>query len=179
MTALWKCPDPDCPPTEIAPKEVEERGDASAAAGQILSLHELADLLKVPINTIYKWNRDGNGPPHYRAAGRIFYRNGEVLRWLAERPADPSTDVMPRGSEDRLLTTDEVAEWLGVPVSTLYWWRSEGKAPPGFRVGKYVRYQRTDVLRWLAEQGLELATCGSECGRTYARSAFTQAPGNA
>jgi hypothetical protein len=31
----------------------------------------------------------------------------------------------------------------------------------------------SDVVRWLAEQGVMLAACQSECGRTYALDAFT------
>lgn len=39
---------------------------------------------------------------------------------------------------DRLLTTQQLADYLGVPVATLYAWRHEGAGPPGFRVGKHV-----------------------------------------
>jgi hypothetical protein len=34
-------------------------------------------------------------------------------------------------------------------------------------------YQRSDVVRCLAEQGVMLAVCQSQCGRTYAINAFT------
>lgn len=36
---------------------------------------------------------------------------------------------------DRLLTTQQLADYLGVPVATLCTWRHEGVGPPGFRVG--------------------------------------------
>jgi hypothetical protein len=38
-------------------------------------------------------------------------------------------------------------------------------------------YRRSDVVGWLAEQGVTLAVCQSECGRTYTRSAFKAMPG--
>jgi hypothetical protein len=33
------------------------------------------------------------------------------------------------------------------------------------------------VIRWLAEQGVMLAVCQSQCGRTYAINAFTPVEG--
>lgn len=53
---------------------------------------------------------------------------------------------------DRLMTADELAEYLGVPVGTLYVWRVRGRGPRAARVGRYLRYRRVDVDRWLTEQ---------------------------
>jgi excisionase family DNA binding protein len=49
---------------------------------------------------------------------------------------------------DRLLTADEVAEFLSVPVS---WVRESTRsgAMPAIPLGRYWRYDRTDVLAWL------------------------------
>ena len=38
-------------------------------------------------------------------------------------------------------------------------------------------YRMSDVVRWLAEQGVTLAVCQSECGGTYTQSAFKTMPG--
>lgn len=51
----------------------------------------------------------------------------------------------------RLLSTDEVARLLVVPVSTLYTWRYKGTGPKAFKVGKHLRYQLADILAWLQE----------------------------
>lgn len=51
-----------------------------------------------------------------------------------------------------LLTVAEVAAYLQLPVATLYAWRHRGEGPLGFRVGRYVRYRRADVDRWIAAQ---------------------------
>lgn len=56
------------------------------------------------------------------------------------------------GIQRRLMTRAEVAQELGVEEKTLRNWRSRGYGPPGFRVGKAVRYRRDEVDRWLAEQ---------------------------
>jgi excisionase family DNA binding protein len=53
---------------------------------------------------------------------------------------------------DRLLTPQQLAAYLGVPVTTLYAWRYRGEGPPGFRVGKHLRYRWQDVERWVQNQ---------------------------
>jgi len=55
-------------------------------------------------------------------------------------------------SLDRLLTVEELASYLGVPVATLYQWRHRGEGPPGFRVGRYIRYRRNDVEQWIRDR---------------------------
>ena len=49
----------------------------------------------------------------------------------------------------RLLSTEEVAGILVVPVNTLYCWRYKGTGPRAYRVGKHLRYRLVDVLDWL------------------------------
>jgi excisionase family DNA binding protein len=48
-----------------------------------------------------------------------------------------------------VMTVREVAEYLRLPVGTLYGWRYRGKGPVGMRVGRHVRYRRADVEEWL------------------------------
>ncbi|MEX1133936.1 MAG: helix-turn-helix domain-containing protein [Acidimicrobiia bacterium] len=55
-------------------------------------------------------------------------------------------------THDRLLTVEELAEYFGVPVATVYAWRYRREGPPGFRVGKYVRYRMRDVQEWTQRQ---------------------------
>jgi excisionase family DNA binding protein len=54
--------------------------------------------------------------------------------------------------KDRLIRVDELAEYLGVPVATLYAWRHRREGPPGFRVGRHVRYRWTDIAEWIEHQ---------------------------
>ena len=53
---------------------------------------------------------------------------------------------------DRLLNVEDLADYLGVPVATLYQWRYRGEGPPGFRVGRYIRYRWADVEAWIERQ---------------------------
>lgn len=48
-----------------------------------------------------------------------------------------------------LLGATDVASIAGVPVSTVYAWRYKGTGPQGFRVGKRLRFKRSDVEAWL------------------------------
>jgi excisionase family DNA binding protein len=58
----------------------------------------------------------------------------------------PSHRVVPA---ERLLGPEEVADYLGLPVKTLYQWRYKGVGPPGLRIGRHVRYRPEDVEAWL------------------------------
>lgn len=49
----------------------------------------------------------------------------------------------------RLLSVDELADLLQVPVSTIYHWRHRGSGPRAIRVGRYVRFDTADVAAWL------------------------------
>jgi len=55
-------------------------------------------------------------------------------------------------SLDRLLTVKGLADYLDVPVATIYAWRYRSQGPPGFRVGRHLRFRRSDVERWIDHQ---------------------------
>lgn len=50
---------------------------------------------------------------------------------------------------DQLLTVQQLSEYLGVPVATLYQWRYRREGPSGFRVGRHVRYRWSEVEAWI------------------------------
>lgn len=62
---------------------------------------------------------------------------------LCEEPVGPGLE--------KLLTTEEVAQWLGIKKCTLEKARSTrmGDYPPFIKVGRCIRYRRSDVERWL------------------------------
>jgi excisionase family DNA binding protein len=60
-------------------------------------------------------------------------------------PAHPAS----RDTPDRLLSIPELADYLGVPVATIYRWRYTHDGPLGYRIGRHVRYRLSDVERWL------------------------------
>jgi excisionase family DNA binding protein len=50
---------------------------------------------------------------------------------------------------EKLMSVEEVAEFLGVPVNTLYQWRHKGTGPDAFRVGRHLRYDPLAARGWL------------------------------
>jgi excisionase family DNA binding protein len=54
-----------------------------------------------------------------------------------------------------LLTVDELAAYLKVPVATIYAWRHRSVGPEGIRVGRYIRFRAEDVETWLSDQQTE------------------------
>ncbi|WP_432021564.1 helix-turn-helix transcriptional regulator [Streptomyces sp. 1222.5] len=65
--------------------------------------------------------------------------------------ADPRA-TLRAGLPDRYLTPDDIAELFEVPKETVYQWRKKRIGPPGFRVGKHVRYDPAAVRDWVAER---------------------------
>ena len=64
--------------------------------------------------------------------------------------------MRPDGLE-KMWTVDELAEFAGVSVTTLYHWRWQGKGPKAIKVGRYLRYPEGDIAKWLAELGCKVA----------------------
>ncbi len=54
--------------------------------------------------------------------------------------------------DEQLLTPRQLADYLNVPLSTLYSWRYHDNGPPGLRVGKHLRYRWADVQKWVQGQ---------------------------
>ena len=53
---------------------------------------------------------------------------------------------------DRLLTVQEAAECLRVPVPTLRYWRHKGTGPASFRMGRRVFYAESALDAFIAEK---------------------------
>jgi excisionase family DNA binding protein len=52
-----------------------------------------------------------------------------------------------------LATAQEIADYLGVPVRSIYQWRTAGRScPQGVRVGRHLRFRWADVERWVSEE---------------------------
>lgn len=50
------------------------------------------------------------------------------------------------------LTSQEAADFMRRPTSTLAYWRHRGEGPQYAKVGKRVLYRRADIEAWLSEQ---------------------------
>lgn len=63
----------------------------------------------------------------------------------------------------RLLTTEALAELVGVEVRTIERWREAGTGPPFMMFGRTIRYHPTRVQAWMLarEQGAPTAPRGT------------------
>lgn len=68
------------------------------------------------------------------------------------RNTQPVTQTDLPHADDEMLTLKEVATQLRIPEATLRYWRHQSKGPRGFRIGRSVRFWRTEVALWLEEQ---------------------------
>ncbi|MEV0927294.1 MULTISPECIES: helix-turn-helix domain-containing protein [Streptomyces] len=68
-------------------------------------------------------------------------------------PAQPDPRATLRGNlPDRYLTPEDLAVMFVIPVETVYFWRKKRTGPPGFRIGKHLRYDPADVHAWARQQ---------------------------
>jgi hypothetical protein len=63
--------------------------------------------------------------------------------------AQRNTSLLDR---DGLISSEDLAKWLDVPVGTLDQWASRGGGPMYHKVGIHRKYHPADVKSWLAEQ---------------------------
>ena len=50
---------------------------------------------------------------------------------------------------ERLMTIEEVAEYLRVPVLTIRWLRQDGRFAPAVKVGRRLLWEESAVNRWV------------------------------
>jgi excisionase family DNA binding protein len=58
---------------------------------------------------------------------------------------------------EKMWTVEELAEFAGVSVTTLYHWRWEGKGPKAIKVGRFLRYPEANIQKWLEVLGRGVA----------------------
>ena len=62
------------------------------------------------------------------------------------------TETNPLSGLDPLVSITELAEYLGVPVKTIYEWRQSGRGPACIHIGRHLKFALSDVQAWLDEQ---------------------------
>ena len=99
---------------------------------------------------------------HYPFIGRLF-KNIRLPQSLVQKVHDPvrvvwvdlehlrvmDTEKLLGLGLEPVLTTSELAEYVGVHVQAIYDLRTDGRGPSGIRVGREIRYRVSDVRRWL------------------------------
>ncbi|MEV7946084.1 helix-turn-helix transcriptional regulator [Streptomyces anulatus] len=63
------------------------------------------------------------------------------------------------GADSRcpLMSARELADFLGVPLNTVYIWNHRHQGPRAHKVGRYLRYRWPEVEAWLETQAVDHA----------------------
>ncbi|MGW7134362.1 helix-turn-helix transcriptional regulator [Streptomyces bobili] len=69
----------------------------------------------------------------------------------AREQPDPRA-TLRGGLPDRYLNPDDIAVIFKVPKETVYQWRKKRIGPPGFRIGKHLRYDPADVRAYVDQR---------------------------
>src|SRR3954449_1189166 len=71
---------------------------------------------------------------------------------MPERVCTPPTPRDQPVPPKDWMTPKDLADWLGVPVKSVYVWNQNGTGPYATRIGKHCRFSRPAVIAWLAER---------------------------
>ena len=63
--------------------------------------------------------------------------------------------------DDRWLSVDEIAEYLGVSKDTVYTWVSS-KSMPGHRVGRFWKFKKDEIDDWIRAGGAATSAAPSK-----------------
>jgi excisionase family DNA binding protein len=68
-------------------------------------------------------------------------------------PLAPQPDSsQPLAGMKQFIDVATLADYLGVPVSTVYDWRVNKKGPAAYRFGKHIMFAVSDVSDWIEQQ---------------------------
>ena len=59
--------------------------DVRTATAELLTLVEVATVLRTPVATLRYWRHLGVGPDGFRLGRRVVYRREDINRWLAQQ----------------------------------------------------------------------------------------------
>jgi len=69
-----------------------------------------------------------------------------------QAPGHPSLETAGISIDDRWLSVDEIAGYLGIKRDTVYKWIDE-KAMPSHRVGRYWKFRKDEIDMWVRSGG--------------------------
>lgn len=59
---------------------------------QIMTMAEVAEITRIPVNTLRFYRHKGTGPKSGKIGGRIMYRRADVDAWIEEQFATTGAD---------------------------------------------------------------------------------------
>jgi excisionase family DNA binding protein len=73
------------PTVVVNAKGVNVNAETVAKRPRLLTIRELAAYLSVPVQTLYVWRTNGDGPRGIKVGRHLRYRPEDVEAWLDER----------------------------------------------------------------------------------------------
>ncbi len=67
---------------------LEQRPDCD-----LLTLSEVADILRVPVNTLRWWLQQGTGPRYFKIGRRLVTTVGDLKTWVEEQKSGTGPDA--------------------------------------------------------------------------------------
>ncbi len=100
----------------------------------------------------------GHKPPRNASPRRMLTAGFRLSRSTADIVAPSAhlvcmneTNTRPAVGLERLLSIEELSDYLGVPVRTLYDWRVDRRGPKALHAGRVLRYPESAVRAWIQE----------------------------
>lgn len=73
-----------------------DRNDRPPTDDDLLTITEVAAIVRAPIATLRYWRHLGAGPRSFRIGRRVVYRVSELQAWIDERADDSCAGAAPR-----------------------------------------------------------------------------------
>lgn len=142
------------------------RLDADAIPDELpeyMTVKEIARVMRVEIPTVIRYSRtEPLFPERVRPRGAL-YRRDDVAVWIRgrQRKSRPSTTPRPVDAAEDLpeyLSTEDIAELLGVKPATVIRYAVDEWFPPRAFGASVVIYRGSDVLTWLRQRAAGLTS---------------------
>jgi predicted DNA-binding transcriptional regulator AlpA len=84
----------------------------------------------------------------------VISQHGRARTDISDRRTQPTTpgrgDLGMAAAMQKLWSTQELADFLGLPIQTIYQWRKRNYGPTGRKMGRHIRYRPSEVERWIS-----------------------------
>ena len=67
----------------------------------LLTISEVAAIVRAPIATLRYWRHLGTGPPSFRLGRRVLYRAGDLHEWIDSQASNPCARTDGRWHQTR------------------------------------------------------------------------------
>lgn len=95
--------------------------------------------------------RFGGARPEPRETARVAADAWRSDRHLLGMEPNDTTQHLSLGLEP-MIDISELSEYLGIPVSTIYDWRTRGLSPRAYHFGKHLKFAVSDAREWVRQQ---------------------------